>query len=628
MSSKLWIASQALLMAVVCAMANARGGEFQTGEAPRVLAPVVPEGFRVGGRSLTVDTTDRSAVAAFFTTNYTPAPAIGWTGSATAPYDPGTISSAYQDATIFRLNFYRALAGLPATVTLDPTLNAKCQQAALMMSVAGMLSHSPPSAPNAMWPYATADGANAAGNSNLGLGYVGPDAMDGLMADPGSGNGEAGHRRWMLYPPQTTMGNGGVPPSGQLFSADALWVLGPFGTRPATPTNIAWPNAGYFPYQILPYDYTPQFAKIPGRWSFTLNGADFMSATVTMATGGTNLSVQIETVVNGYGDNTLVWKALGVPLSKPAADTQYDVTISNATVNGNPQTFSYSVIVFDPASASAGPVAKPQTLSTTEGTPLNVVLTGTGGATFAIASPPAHGTLTGLNASSGAVTYTPATGYTGSDSFTFTVASGATVSAPATISINVTASGGGGAPVTYPADLETYLQNNNLPVNATAATSSAPIKKTTLAIALNFKKTNLDGLSFVTPVTLPSGFTLAGRAVAVDIGGVIRAYHLDSTGKKDVTDPTSKLTVTGKIKAGVLTAAGEVKFTVKLTKAALQSTLAAAGLKDDKIYSKVALSLPVSVDIIDTTASTLVSGPVPVLYSAKPGATGTAKGGL
>ena len=55
---------------------------------------------------------------------------------------------------------------------------------------------------------------------------------------------------------------------------------------------------------------------------------------------------------------------------------------------------------------------------------------------FALASQPAHGTLSGTAPD---LTYTPAQDYQGPDSFTFTVSDGQATSAPATVSIRVTA---------------------------------------------------------------------------------------------------------------------------------------------------------------------------------------------
>jgi hypothetical protein len=90
-----------------------------------------------------------------------------------------------------------------------------------------------------------------------------------------------------------------------------------------------------------------------------------------------------------------------------------------------------------------GPVANPQ--SATVGQGRAKVLTLSGSApnndplSFALVSSPAHGTLSGLNAATGQVTYTPAAGYFGPDSFTFTVTDTTTnlTSAAATVGITV-----------------------------------------------------------------------------------------------------------------------------------------------------------------------------------------------
>ncbi len=67
--------------------------------------------------------------------------------------------------------------------------------------------------------------------------------------------------------------------------------------------------------------------------------------------------------------------------------------------------------------------------------------------TFSIAAKPAHGAVAINDASKGTFTYTPAQGYSGSDSFTFTATDGLMASNTATESVTVkpTASGGGGA---------------------------------------------------------------------------------------------------------------------------------------------------------------------------------------
>ena len=87
---------------------------------------------------------------------------------------------------------------------------------------------------------------------------------------------------------------------------------------------------------------------------------------------------------------------------------------------------------------------------------MNIVLTGSdvedSPLTFSIVDNPAHGSLSGSGADR---MYMPAANYSGTDSFTFTVNDGTVDSAPATVSINVTAhtisgnAGVGGATLSY-----------------------------------------------------------------------------------------------------------------------------------------------------------------------------------
>ena len=92
--------------------------------------------------------------------------------------------------------------------------------------------------------------------------------------------------------------------------------------------------------------------------------------------------------------------------------------------------------------ANRAPVANPQTVSATSGVALPITLTGTDPdgdlLTFQVTDLPDHGTLTGT---APALSYTSTSGYVGSDSFQFTVSDGTLTSAPATVSISVSASG-------------------------------------------------------------------------------------------------------------------------------------------------------------------------------------------
>ncbi len=106
-----------------------------------------------------------------------------WTGDVDACI-PGETSQAFKEAVIRRVNYYRAMAGVPAEVTLNAGYSARAQEAALMMSAEGALSHTP----DAGWACYSGDGDAAAGKSNLSLGRSGWDAVSGQMRDNGDNN--------------------------------------------------------------------------------------------------------------------------------------------------------------------------------------------------------------------------------------------------------------------------------------------------------------------------------------------------------------------------------------------------------------------------------------------------------
>ena len=92
------------------------------------------------------------------------------------------------------------------------------------------------------------------------------------------------------------------------------------------------------------------------------------------------------------------------------------------------------------------PVASNQNVATTLNTGKSITLTASDSdtadkLTYSIVKQPSHGTLTGTPPS---VTYKPATGYTGSDSFTFKVNDGKVDSNTATISITIGSTSSGG----------------------------------------------------------------------------------------------------------------------------------------------------------------------------------------
>lgn len=319
------------------------GPVFPAGDAPDSTGGIfVAEGgdpltylplLQNAGDPTQVDIQNRASSKNFYLQTYLASEGVDpdWTGNH-AGCNPGTTSQAFRDAMVLRINYFRAMAGVPLIQGLSATYNSKAQQAALMMSVNNALNHNPPNT----WLCWTADGHQAAGSSNLYLGVYGPSAITGYINDPGGGNYAVGHRRWVLFPPTQMMGTGDIPPGGGYASSNALWVFDIFNPIPATrEPYVAWPPPGFVPYQIV----------FP-RWSFSYHAADFSSATVTMSTTSGNVPVAIQPVVNGYGLNTLVWEPTITVGAGP--DKTYTVNVNGVIINGSPQNFSYTVTVFDP----------------------------------------------------------------------------------------------------------------------------------------------------------------------------------------------------------------------------------------------------------------------------------------
>ena len=338
--------------ACTCAVYGQELGPAPTAP-PSEINHALPEIFPHVSASAWLDTSSRAAVQTSYNGSLTPSATVpmNWTGSINGCV-AGATAQAYQDAVALRVNWFRSMAGVPPGITLNATFGGKDQQAALMFSANNALSHSPPS----NWTCYTADAATAAGSSNICIGFFNdPGCIALYMQDFGSGNSEAGHRRWILYPQTQSMGTGDVSASGGNNSANGLWVFdGNYGTaRPATrDAFVAWPPNGYVPYQV-----------VWPRWSFSYPSADFTAATVTMTRNGSSVPVALEPIANGYGENTLVWvtdnlnASLPYTPSPPGSDTVNAVTISNVMIGGASHTFNYQVIVFDPA--QGGPPAVP-----------------------------------------------------------------------------------------------------------------------------------------------------------------------------------------------------------------------------------------------------------------------------
>jgi hypothetical protein len=351
---------RAVLLAALALSSFAASGEVELGDPPRRPKdvsdlPRSPDWLVSAGFS--VNTTNREEVRSFYNAIYpasdnVPINSTANTGSCFA----GTSSSDFKDAVARRINWFRAMAGIPANVIFNSVNNSNDQLAALIMSASTVtsgtnLSHTPTN--GGVWQCWSSAGSNACNNSNLALGLDGPDAATGYIQDAGGNNTSVGHRRWILYPQTQIMGTGDIPQQGGLYAANAVWVFDGhfFDPRPATRTKyIAWPPSGYVPRQV-----------VYPRWSFSYTNANLTNATVTMTSNGVPISVAKDPIQGGFGEDTLVWVPMGLNATNfqtvwpfNGSDTIYTVAISNVLFGANVSNFNYSVTVFDPAVPGAG----------------------------------------------------------------------------------------------------------------------------------------------------------------------------------------------------------------------------------------------------------------------------------
>ena len=216
-----------------------------------------------------------------------------WNGSA-ATCNPGKLSAEYQIKFLQRLNYFRRLAGVPDKSELKESWNIKCQEAALMMSAEGGLSHFP----DKDWTCYTDNGAIGAGNSNLSLGAAGLSALLGQIDDSGDANFSVGHRRWILNPERKVFGHGSTD------NSMAFWALG--GDKSDYPDSIV--EKYRTKYTVWPPEYFSPAEFYSARWSFSLESANFDDAIIEMYNGKQKINCEVLPLKNGYGPSTVVFE--------------------------------------------------------------------------------------------------------------------------------------------------------------------------------------------------------------------------------------------------------------------------------------------------------------------------------
>lgn len=339
---------------------------WQPGTYPAAPARMASSGFKVNINS-------RNDVVAFWHAVYQASEGyenrVGWTGNYSG--NNGQLSKDFVADVERRVNFFRAMCGVPAVARMNTnstvliqgadahkppasTLKSSAAQAAALMLIRNYnpstgkdpaIDHNPPSSltgwSEAAW--------NANANGNLAFGLFGPGAITEYMLEEAvSGSATSvwntlvGHRRWIIYPKSSNFATGDQP--GESVNRPPTNVLyisqkpGELITDP-TPGFVPYPPAGFVP------------AALNSRfWSLSHAGADFSSATVKMTDGKGNAVPVSHVQANvNYGDPALLWEVSGATAARSVyEDTTYSVTVTGISGSGIPASFGYEVTLIHP----------------------------------------------------------------------------------------------------------------------------------------------------------------------------------------------------------------------------------------------------------------------------------------
>ncbi len=177
------------------------------------------------------------------------------------------------------------------------------------------------------------------------------------------------------------------------------------------------------------------------RW-LNSDSPPFVQLTIEVSTNGTAFTRVwgngFEITENAWGKQH--YNISAIADNQPAVYLRWTYRILK---NGARPMSGWNIDDVEILATTAPPVANNAAPSVSADTAASLALTGSAASgnplAFQLLTSPAHGLLSTFNAVTGAVTYTPAHGYVGADSFTFAVNDGFATSAPATISLNVTA---------------------------------------------------------------------------------------------------------------------------------------------------------------------------------------------
>ena len=466
-------------------VANNDSGSTQAGSALTVSAPGVLGNDTGTGISVTGHTApSHGSVSISANGSYTYTPAAGYSGGDSFSYTITDVASQTATATVsltvqpsagadsyttpFNTNLVRnAAQGVLANdvgTGLSAVLNAGPAHGSLTLNSDGSFTYAPTS------------------------GYSGPDSFTYHASDGTSSSGAA-TVSLTVSPPAAPVANNdaGTTTAGAALPVTAPGILGNDTGTGISVTGHTLPAHGTVSISANgAYTYTPN-AGYSGPDSFSYTITDVASQTASATVGLTvspsaaddSYTTPFNTTLVRSGAQGVLANDVGIGLTavrdtSPAhgsisfsSDGSFTYTPTagytgpdSFTYHASDGTSSSSVATVSiTVAAPAAPVAKNDTGSASAGSPLNVSAPGVlgndsgTGITVTAHTSPSHGTVS--ISANGAYIYTPSAGYSGADSFSYTITDAASQTASATVSLQVApqaapgqASGPLGQPIT------------------------------------------------------------------------------------------------------------------------------------------------------------------------------------